>query len=210
MRWLARTDDHCSSGPRKSFASDSERAGSGRLGMMSAADMGSGSRMLARAGAVSMALFLALFLGLASVFLPAWFVVSTMLVPAVLVLMLVRPEYALLAAVALVCDLVHPALVPRVPLLGGSISAADAALAMLTAYATWVFVAGAGKTRLAPIPGGRWLLVPGSFWPMSQPAILIRKPVTQSWTCCLICKKTARPLLSLSPMTKNWQSGAAA
>ena len=114
-----------------------------------------------------MALFLALFLGLASVFLPAWFVVSTMLVPAVLVLMLVRPEYALLAAVALVCDLVHPALVPRVPLLGGSISAADAALAMLTAYATWVFVAGAGKTRLAPIPGGRSLLVPGGLFGLS-------------------------------------------
>ena len=86
------------------------------------ARLGAGDRF----GVVSAALLLALFCGVASVFLPAWFVVSVLLVPSVLALLLVRPEYALVVFVGLVCDLVHPALVPRVPFLGGSLAAGDA------------------------------------------------------------------------------------
>lgn len=103
------------------------------------------------------AFFLALLFGLVSAFLPAWFVVSVLVVPAVLVLLLVRPEYALLALVALVCDLVHPALVPRVPFLGGSIAAGDATLLILTVYALWLFAAQAGKVSRVPVAGGRML-----------------------------------------------------
>ena len=117
-----------------------------------------------RIGVVSAALFLALFCGVVSVFLPAWFVVSVMLVPSVLVVLLVRPEYALVVFIALVCDLVHPALVPRVPFLGGSLGAGDATLLMLVVYALWMAGSQAGKAQgaqaasAAPVPGWRLLV----------------------------------------------------
>jgi O-Antigen ligase len=114
---------------------------------------------LASVGFVFLACFLALFLALVSVFLPAWFVVSTLLVPVVFALLIVRPEYALTACVALVCGLVHPAFVPHLPILGGSISAAEATLAMLTLYALWTFGARLGKETAAPIAGGQLLMV---------------------------------------------------
>jgi O-antigen ligase len=117
-----------------------------------------------RIGVVSAALFLALFCGVASVFLPAWFVVSVLLVPSVLVVLLVRPEYALVIFIGLVCDLVHPALVPRVPFLGGSLAAGDATLLMLVMYGLWTGASQAGTKQGAavasasPVPGWRLLV----------------------------------------------------
>jgi O-antigen ligase len=102
---------------------------------------------------------LAVFFGLASAILPAWFVFSVLLVPAVAMLLLVRPEYALTACVALVCGLIHPALVPRIPVFGGALAAADAALVMLALYAVWCFATQAGKAASVPVAGVRWLAV---------------------------------------------------
>jgi O-antigen ligase len=107
---------------------------------------------------------LAVVFGLASAILGGWFVVSVLMVPAVLVLLLVRPEYALVASIALICDLVHPAIVPRVPFLGGSIAAADATLLMLTVYAFCLFGLQAGKARPVPVAGGRWLTVSAALF----------------------------------------------
>jgi hypothetical protein len=116
---------------------------------------------------------LAVFFGLASAVLPAWFVFSVLLVPAVGALMMVRPEYAITACAAFVCGLIHPAFVPRIPVLGGALAAADFALVMLTIYGLIVFATGTGTgNRLgkfamkgaaaapvapAPVPGARLL-----------------------------------------------------
>ena len=102
---------------------------------------------------------LAVFFGLASAIVPGWFVFSVLLVPAVAMLLLVRPEYALTACVALVCGLIHPALVPRIPVFGGALAAADAALLMLALYAVWRFATQAGKAESAPVAGVRLLAV---------------------------------------------------
>jgi O-antigen ligase len=112
-----------------------------------------------QAGLLLAALLFALFSGLAAVFLPAWFVVSALVMPSLLFVLLIRPEYALAACIALACQLVHPALVPRVPFLGGSLAAADAALLLLVVYALWVHANRAGKARRAslaqlPLTGG--------------------------------------------------------
>lgn len=110
-------------------------------------------------GGVSLLAGLALFVGLASAVLPPWFLFSVLLIPAVAALLLVRPEYGLTALVALVCGLIHPALVPRLPLLGGSVSAPDATLLMLAACAVWMLATGAQRAPAAPVPGERWLAV---------------------------------------------------
>ena len=89
-------------------------------------------------------IFLALFFGLASAVLPAYFLFSLLLVPAVAMVLVVRPEYGLTACVALVCGLIHPGLVPHISLFGGSLAAADATLLMLAFYAAWASLAGAG------------------------------------------------------------------
>lgn len=115
-------------------------------------------RPIASAGLILLA-GLAVFFGLASALLPAWFVFSVLLVPAVAALMLVRPEYALAACVALVSGLIHPALVPRIPAFGGALAAADAALLMLSLYAVWSFAAQEGKAASAPVAGARLLAV---------------------------------------------------
>ena len=104
-------------------------------------------------------LCIAVFFGLASAVLPGWFVFSVLLVPAVAALMLVRPEYALTACIALVCGLIHPALVPRIPAFGGALAAADAALAMLTFYAVWSLAAQPRSAASTPVPGARLLAV---------------------------------------------------
>jgi O-antigen ligase len=116
------------------------------------------TRPLAHAGWFVL-VFLAVFFGLASAVLPGWFVFSVLLVPAVAALMLVRPEYALTACAALVCGLIHPALVPRIPAFGGALAAADAALAMLAIYAAWSFAAQPRSAALTPVPGARFLAV---------------------------------------------------
>jgi O-antigen ligase len=112
---------------------------------------------LPAAGLVLAASLFALFFGLASAFLPAWLVVSLLILPALLTLLVVRPEYALLACIALVCGLVHPAFMSRVPVLGGSLTVADATFVMLTAYAAVMFVMHAGKLKSPPVAGARWL-----------------------------------------------------
>ena len=100
---------------------------------------------------------LALLVGLASALFPAWFVASVLLVPAVAALVLVRPEYALTATIALVCGLIHPALVPRIPALGGELAAADAALTILAIYSVWRFTTGAGRAASPSVAGVRLL-----------------------------------------------------
>jgi O-antigen ligase len=101
--------------------------------------------------------FLALFSGLVSALLPAWLIFAALLVPAVAVLVLVRPEYALLACMALVCGLIHPAFVPRIPVLGGALAAADATLAMLALYAAWSTTTRAREAAALPVAGARSL-----------------------------------------------------
>jgi O-Antigen ligase len=94
---------------------------------------------------------LALFFGLSSALLPYWFVLSALLVPAVAVLMLVRPELGFTALIGLTCGLVHPAFVPRVPMLGGSVAASDAVLVMLIVYAAFKF-ASQQRRPVATVP----------------------------------------------------------
>jgi hypothetical protein len=115
-------------------------------------------RPLAHAGWFVL-VFLAVFFGLASAVLPGWFVFSVLLVPAVAALMLVRPEYGLTACMALVGGLIHPALIPRVPILGGALAAADATLAMLAVYAVWTVAARTDNAKSGPVAGARWLAV---------------------------------------------------
>lgn len=102
---------------------------------------------------------LAMVLGLVSAILPGWFIFAALMIPAVAVLLFVRPEYALTALIALTCGLIHPALVPRVPLLGGSVAASDAALVMLVIYAAWTFASLKTRTNSLPLTGARWLAV---------------------------------------------------
>jgi len=126
---------------------------------MAIAHFGMRTRPLAQAALIFFALFLAIFLGLASAILPAWFLVSVLLVPTVAVLLLARPEYALVALVALTCGLIHFSLIPRIPLLGGSLAAADATLVMLAICAVWMFTAQKSKPDLVPVVGARWLAI---------------------------------------------------
>ena len=118
---------------------------------------------------------LALFFGMASALLPGWFVVSVLLVPAVAALLLARPEYALTACVALVCGLIHPALVPRLPLFGGVLAAADAVLALLAIYALWRLATRTRRAPPAPGAGARWL-----GWSMGLFGIVLAIAVTTS------------------------------
>jgi hypothetical protein len=126
---------------------------------MAIAHLGMRARPLGQAGFIFLASFLAVLFGLASAVLPAWFLFSALLVPAVAVLVLVRPEYALVALVGLTCGLIHYSLVPRMPLLGGSLAAADATLVMLAVYAVWMFAAQNGKADSVPVAGARWLAI---------------------------------------------------
>jgi O-antigen ligase len=70
---------------------------------------------------------------------------------------LVRPEYGLVTCVALACGLLHPAIEPRVPFLGGSIAAGDATLAVVVLYAAWAYAARAGRVVAPSVAGGRLL-----------------------------------------------------
>ncbi len=103
--------------------------------------------------------FLAVFLGLVSVLLPGWFIFAALVVPVLAGVLLVRPEYALLACMALVCGLIHPALVPRIPAFGGALAAADAALLMLVLYALWSLATQAPSPQHAAVVGARWMSV---------------------------------------------------
>lgn len=116
-------------------------------------------RPLAQAGWVMLFLFLALALGLASALLPAWFLVAALLVPAVAVLVLVRPELGLLAMIAFACGLVHPAIQPRIPLFGGALSTADATLAMLVLYALGAWASQGQLPKAAPVQGARRMAI---------------------------------------------------
>ena len=144
---------------------------------------------------------LALFFGLVSALLPAWFIFSVLLVPAVAVLMLVWPEYGLTALIALTCGLIHPAFVPRVPLLGGSVAASDAALVMLALCAVWMLAASketarsvsvsvsasvsASGSASVPVVGARLLAVAlglfGVSFLIAVPMSLLIREVNPSW-----------------------------
>ena len=104
---------------------------------------------------------LAILSGLASAVLPGSFIFALLLVPAVATLALVRPEYALAACLALVYGLIHPMLVPRLPVFGGALAAADAVLVLLVCYVAWVLATQRGPTPAAPVAGAR--LVGGSL-----------------------------------------------
>jgi O-antigen ligase len=109
----------------------------------------------------------AVFFGLASALLPAWFVVSMLMMPAILLLTILRPEYGALACIALTCHLIHPAIVPRVPVLGASLAAADATLALLLLYATWLFARRTGEHDATRPKEGRLLLVAAGLFGIS-------------------------------------------
>ena len=132
-------------------------------------------------------LFLALCLGLASVILPGYFVFSMLLVPVVAAVLIVRPEYGLTACIALVCGLIHPALVPRIAVLGGSLAAADATLAMLAVYAVWEIAAHRGvvKPVSAPLAGTRMLTAAASFFAatlvVSIAVSLLLRDIPKAW-----------------------------
>ena len=111
-------------------------------------------RPLALAGSLGL---LAVFFGLVSVMLPAWFIFAVLLVPALAALMLVRPEYALLACAALVCGLIHPGLVPRLPVFGGALAAADALLMLLCLYALWALATQDRPATRPAVVGARWM-----------------------------------------------------
>lgn len=102
---------------------------------------------------------LAVFFGLVSVMLPAWFNGSVLLVtlpvPVVAALMLVLPEHTLLACAVLVCGLIHLASVPHLPVLGGSPGAADAMLVMLCPYALLALVTQGRRVATTPVAGAR-------------------------------------------------------
>jgi O-antigen ligase len=102
---------------------------------------------------------LAVVLGLASAVLPPWFIVAALLLPAVAMLVLARPELGLIALLAFVCGLVHPALQPHIPIFGGALAAADVTLAMLAVYAAWMLASqnGTSPSASAPVIGARWL-----------------------------------------------------
>lgn len=102
---------------------------------------------------------LAVFFGLASALLPVWFIFSVLLVPFVAMAMLVRPEYGLTALIALSCGLIHPAFVPRLPILGGSVAAADAVLAMLALLAVWTVATRERSAQVNAVEGARLLSV---------------------------------------------------
>lgn len=130
---------------------------------------------------------LALLFGLVSALLPAWFIFSVLLVPAVAALMLVWPEYGLTALIALTCGLIHPAFVPRVPLLGGSVAASDAALVMLALCAAWTLAVRDGKavSGQVPVAGARLLAVAlglfGVLFLIAVPMSLLIRDVNPSW-----------------------------
>jgi O-antigen ligase len=129
---------------------------------------------------------LALFFGLASALLPYWFVLSALLVPTVAILMLVWPELGLTALIALTCGLIHPAFVPRVPMLGGSVAASDAVLVMLAAYATLKLATQKRKSASAASVKGAGLLAAafglfGVFFVASIVMSLWVKEVNPTW-----------------------------
>ena len=132
-------------------------------------------------------LFLALCFGLASVILPGYFVFSLLLVPVVAAVLMVRPEYGLTACIAFVCGLIHPALVPRIAVLGGSLAAADATLAMLAVYAAWEFAAHRGivKSVSAPVVGTRLLTAAASLFAaslvVSIAVSLLLRDIPKAW-----------------------------
>ena len=109
-------------------------------------------------------LFLSLFFGLVSALLPAWFIFAVLLVPVVAGLMLVRPEYGLLACMALVCGLIHPGFVPRIPVLGGSLAAADATLLLLVLYALWDLATRPTQPSAATVAGARTMALSGALF----------------------------------------------
>ena len=141
---------------------------------------------LAQVGLILLAC-LALFFGMVSALLPAWFIFSALLVPAVAALMLVWPEYGLTALVALTCGLIHPAFVPRLPLLGGSVAASDAALVMLALCAVWMVAAQGDKARAesVSVEGARLLAVAlglfGVSFLVAVPVSLVIREVNPSW-----------------------------
>ena len=130
--------------------------------------------------------FMALFFGLASALLPYWFVFSVLLVPAVAILMLVWPELGLTALIGLTCGLIHSAFVPRIPLLGGSVSASDAVLVMLALLAIFKFATQPReRANSPPVRGSRLLAVTfglfGVFFVISVAVSLWVKEVNPSW-----------------------------
>ena len=115
-------------------------------------------RPLAQVGLVLLS-GLAVFFGLVSALLPVWFVFAVLLVPVVAMVMLVRPEYGLTALIALTCGLIHPAFVPRIPILGGSVAAADAVLAMLAIQAVWMLATRQREAQVTAVESARLLSV---------------------------------------------------
>ena len=153
---------------------------------MTSAHFGIRPAPLAAVGWALLASF-ALCFGIASALLPGYLVFSLLLVPVVAAVLLVRPEYGLTACIAFVCGLIHPALVPRIAVLGGSLAAADATLAMLAVYAVWEFLAHSGKLKAPPasVAGTRFLATAASLFAASLlfsiAVSLMLRDIPQAW-----------------------------
>jgi len=110
---------------------------------------------------VGVAILAGLVIGLASALLPAWLVISALVLPAFAMVLIARPEYALVACVGLTCGLVHPALVPRLPFAGGVLVASDLTLVLLGIYS----LISLGANSSSTVPGvrkagpGMWFLL---------------------------------------------------
>jgi O-antigen ligase len=91
----------------------------------------------------SVLIFLVLIAGLMATFLPYWLIVAIVIAPIFPVIAWVRPEYAIVAILAVGSGLIKSHFLPTIPVLGGSMSPADLALlalvpiALLKSYGRW-------------------------------------------------------------------------
>jgi O-antigen ligase len=81
--------------------------------------------------AIASALVVAALLGAAAAILPIWFIAAALFIPVFVVLAWARPVYGLAVVIGLVSELIHPAFLPRLPFMGGTVHAADLALAAM-------------------------------------------------------------------------------
>lgn len=82
-----------------------------------------------------------LFLGMAAVVLPYWFVLAVLLLPATLLISLKWPQYGLLLVLLLLSGIVPPQYSPRLPLMGGTVKGEDVIFLMLlfiVLYRMWL------------------------------------------------------------------------
>lgn len=107
-------------------------------------------------------LVVATLVGASVAVLPLWLIAAALFIPVFAVIAWIRPVYGLAVVVALVSELIHPAFLPRIPVIGGTVQAGDLALAAmaLIVLARAQFAAPAGwSTVLGPLGAPLVMLV---------------------------------------------------